>query len=64
MPKRYTILTNLEKATIGFMKWLEEDPRLDMMDRLFIENHLQMALFTYATWKARDALREKSEQLG
>jgi len=49
------IMSELGKLTQDMTKWLEHDPKLDMVDQLFIENHLQMVQMAYARWKSRQA---------
>jgi len=43
-------------------KWLEHDPKLDLVDQLFIENHLQVARMAYAGWKSRHIKQNKSRR--
>jgi hypothetical protein len=61
MTDRTKIFTDLGKITRQLTEWLEESPRLDVMEQLSIENNLQMAQFTYATWKRRNSVEDRAD---
>ena len=47
------IMSEFGKHIQDMIKWLEHDPKLDMVDQLLIENHLQVLQMAYAGWKSR-----------
>jgi hypothetical protein len=53
MSQRQELLTDLGKVTQGLKTWLERNPQIDMIDQLYIENHIQLVRMTYAAWKAK-----------
>ena len=44
---------DLRKAIVDLSKWMEQDPKLDTMDQLAIENSIQMLQMIYVSWKQR-----------
>jgi hypothetical protein len=46
-------MSEFGKHILDMIKWLEQDPKLDMVDQLLIENHLQVLQMAYAGWKSR-----------
>ena len=40
---------NLRKAIAELSKWMEEDPNLDTMDQLAVENSIQMLQMIYVS---------------
>jgi hypothetical protein len=44
---------DLRKAIVDLSKWMEQDPKLDTMDQLAIENSIQMLQMIYVSWKKR-----------
>ena len=53
MPNRRELLTELGMVTQKFKKWLDQDPKIDIMDQIYIDNHLEMLQFRYGTWKSK-----------
>jgi len=53
MLQRNELLTNLGRVTQGLRKWLEENPQIDMIDQLYIENHLELVRMSYSAWKSK-----------
>jgi hypothetical protein len=53
MPNRSELLTELGRVTQKFKKWLDQDPKIDIMDQIYIDNHLEMLQFSYGTWKSK-----------
>lgn len=64
MPKRNKILTDLRRATLEVKKWMDKNPRLDVMDQIFIENNIQMLHMTYSSWKSRNSPRHTLGAVG
>jgi len=52
------IMSEFGKLIQDMIKWLEHDPKLDMVDQLLIENHLQVLQMAYAGWKSRQGKKE------
>jgi hypothetical protein len=46
------IMSEFGKLIQDMTKWLDHDSKLDMVDQLFIENHLQVVQMAYAGWKS------------
>lgn len=62
MPARNKVLPELSRLTTELKSWLEQDPKLDLTDQMFLENHLHVLHLAYATWKARVSNKEGSER--
>jgi len=52
------IMSEFGKLIHDMTKWLDHDPKLDMVDQLFIENHLQVVQMAYAGWKSRQGKKK------
>ena len=59
MPKRKRILADYARCVLALAEWLEENPQIDMVDQVFIENHLYVGQSAYGAWKHRSAHKEK-----
>ncbi|HEY6085625.1 MAG TPA: hypothetical protein VIU63_09535 [Nitrospira sp.] len=59
MPKRKRILSDYARGILALAEWLEDNPQIDMVDQVFIENHLYVAQSAYGAWKYRIAHKEK-----
>ena len=53
MAQREQIFTDLGKLTQDLKTWLEQNPQVDMIDQLYIENHIELIRFTYSAWKSK-----------
>ena len=53
MSMAYKNVDDLRKAILDLSKWMEQDPDLDTMDQLAIENSIQMLQMIYVSWKKR-----------
>lgn len=53
MSKADTRVDDLRKAILQLSEWMEQDPKLDMMHQLAIENGIQMLQIVYLSWKKR-----------
>ena len=51
------IMSEFGKHIQDMTKWLEHDPKLDLVDQLFIENHIQVVQMAYAAWKSRQVYK-------
>ncbi|HKE60850.1 MAG TPA: hypothetical protein VKB33_00165 [Nitrospira sp.] len=56
------IMFEFGKLIQDMTKWLEHDPKLDLVDQLFIENHLQVVRMAYAGWKSRHIKQNESRR--
>ena len=53
MSKADTRVDDLRKAILQLSEWMEQDPKLDMMHQLAIENGIQMLQIVYLSWEKR-----------
>ena len=56
------IMFEFGKLIQDMTKWLEHDPKLDLVDQLFIENHLQVVRMAYAGWKSRQIQQNENHR--
>ena len=54
MSKLDDTLLEFGKCTLALTEMLEENPPLDMVEQLFIENHLHVLQLAYGAWKRRE----------
>ncbi len=48
-------LSEFGKCTLALAERLEEDPPLDMVEQIFIENHIYVLQMAYGAWKRRES---------
>jgi hypothetical protein len=53
MAQRNELLTDLGRVTQGLREWLEENPQIDIIDQLYIENHIALVRMSYSAWKSK-----------
>lgn len=59
---QHKIMFEFGKLIQDMTKWLEHDPKLDLVDQLFIENRLQVVRMAYAGWKSRHIKQNESRR--
>lgn len=57
MSKLDHALSEFGKCTLALAEWLEEDPPLDMVEQIFIENHIHVLRLAYGAWKRRESTK-------
>jgi hypothetical protein len=62
MPSANKILSDLRRSTLDLKTWMENNPQLDLLDQMLIQDNIQMLKITYAAWKSRNAGRTTGEQ--
>jgi len=53
MSQRQKLLSDLGKVAQDLKTWLHENPKMDMIDQLYIENHIELIRFSYSAWKSK-----------
>ena len=53
MKRPYPHLSEFAKHALALTKFLEENPPLDIVEQIFIENHLHVLRMGYSAWKRR-----------
>ncbi|BFU94430.1 MAG: protein of unknown function [Nitrospira sp.] len=53
MPKRHKSMSEFAHSTLSLTEFLEEDPDLDIVEQIFIENHIYVVRSAYGAWKRR-----------
>lgn len=53
MPKRHKSMSEFAHSTLSLTEFLEEDPELDIVEQIFIENHIYVVRSAYGAWKRR-----------
>ena len=46
-------LAEFGKCTLALTELLQKDVQLDMMEQMFIENHIEVVRVTFNAWKRR-----------
>lgn len=55
MPKRPNqTLSDFGKSAMALVERLQEEPRIDVIEQVFIENHLHILQSAYSSWKRRN----------
>ena len=53
MSKPNSTLSEFGKCVLALAEWLEQDPPLDMVEQVFIENHVHVLRLSFGAWKRR-----------
>jgi len=59
MPKSDDILTAFGESTRILIERLHENPRLNMVEQMFIESHLSLIRSAFEGWKRRNTTSKK-----
>jgi hypothetical protein len=59
MPKSDDILTAFGESTRLLIERLHENPRLNMVEQMFIESHLSLIRSAFEGWKRRNTTSKK-----
>lgn len=55
MPEKLNrTLSDFGKSSMALAEMLESDPRFDLIEQVFIENHIHILQSAYNTWKRRN----------
>jgi hypothetical protein len=59
MAKSHDVLGTFGQCTRALMELLHENPRLEMVEQLFIESHLALIRTAYDGWRRRNTPSSK-----
>ncbi len=59
MPKRDSELIEFGKCAQALAKWLDKGLTLDIVDQIWLENHLELIQMAYSAWKRRHAAEDQ-----
>lgn len=59
MSKPETVFTDFGKASLSLAEFLEHDPKLDMVEQIFIENHMHVIGLAFGAWKRRNLSKQR-----
>jgi hypothetical protein len=58
MPKQSKTLSEFAQSILALTEFLEEDPDMDMVEQIFIENHIHVVRLAYGAWKRRHSVKD------